>query len=48
VKGKQKDAIIEEAGKVLKIVSDYWSEPSLDSIEQWLDQFDEDVVLEPF
>jgi hypothetical protein len=45
VKGKQKDAIIEEAGKVLKIVSDYWSEPSLDSIEQWLDQFDEDLRL---
>jgi hypothetical protein len=45
VKGKQKDAIIDEAGKVLKIVSDYWSEPTLDSIERWLDQFDEEVRL---
>jgi hypothetical protein len=45
MKGKAKDEVIEEAKAVLKIVADYWSEPSLEDIEQWLEQFDDDVRL---
>src|SRR5436853_7022437 len=43
--GKSKDEIVAEAKKLLEIISDYWSKPSVEHIEQWLDQFDSKVRL---
>jgi hypothetical protein len=45
VSGKAKDQIVEEAKKLSKIVADYWSPPSVEHIENWFEQFDEDVRL---
>src|SRR5580704_15541388 len=41
--GNSKDATMQEAAKLHAIISDYWSAPSLESVEIWLEQFDPDV-----
>jgi hypothetical protein len=40
-----KDKIMSEAKKLVTIVSDYWAKPTVEHIEQWLDQFDSDIRL---
>jgi hypothetical protein len=40
-----KDKIMSEAKNLIKIVSDYWAKPTVEHIEQWLDQFDSDIRL---
>jgi hypothetical protein len=45
MKDRSKDAVMDEAEKLLPIISDYWSEPSAAHIEHWLEQFDASVRL---
>src|SRR5215208_1131489 len=40
-----KDKIMSEAKKLVTIVSDYWAKPTVEHIEQWLDQFDSNIRL---
>jgi hypothetical protein len=40
-----KDADMNEAKQLAGIISDYWSEPSVEEIEHWLAQFDKSVRL---
>lgn len=40
-----KDAVMAEAKKLSGIISDYWSNPSVEHIEQWLEQFDRPLRL---
>ncbi|MBS1852907.1 MAG: hypothetical protein JST79_18540 [Acidobacteria bacterium] len=42
---KSKDEIVAEAKKLLAVISDYWSKPTVERIEHWLEQFDSEVRL---